>query len=150
MLSAVIHVSLQRHPHLATQRFPLAGELVYYWCVLPGPLVLWKAPLNALTITPDMDRTVSRMGLRGFPRGMDYIFIRPFTCLSEHVPCLSEQRWAGVDVLSRPPTGRDPRGSPSEATHLKSLRGIYGLRLRPLMNHVSSSDDPLFGVVEVG
>ncbi len=60
MLSAVIHVSLQRHPHLATQRFPLAGELVYYWCVLPGPLVLWKAPLNALTPTPDMDRTVSR------------------------------------------------------------------------------------------
>ncbi|KEH29749.1 signal anchor, putative [Medicago truncatula] len=29
-------------------------------CVLPGPLVLGKGPLNALTPTPDMDRTVSR------------------------------------------------------------------------------------------
>ncbi len=47
-------------PHLATQRFPLERELVYYWCVLPGPLVLWKTPLNTLTPTPDMDRTVSR------------------------------------------------------------------------------------------
>jgi len=47
-------------PHLATQRIPLAGELVYQRCVLPGPLVLWKTPLNALTPTPDMDRTVSR------------------------------------------------------------------------------------------
>ncbi len=27
---------------------------------LPGPLVLRKAPLNALAPTPDMDRTVSR------------------------------------------------------------------------------------------
>ena len=25
-----------------------------------GPLVLWKAPLNTLTLIPDMDRTVSR------------------------------------------------------------------------------------------
>jgi hypothetical protein len=47
-------------PHIATQRVPLAGELVYQRCVLPGPLVLWKAPLNALAPTPDMDRTVSR------------------------------------------------------------------------------------------
>ena len=47
-------------PHIATQRVPLAGELVYQRCVLLGPLVLWKAPLNALTPTPDMDRTVSR------------------------------------------------------------------------------------------
>ena len=47
-------------PHLATQRFPLAWELVYQRCVLPGPLVLWKTPLNAPTPTPDMDRTVSR------------------------------------------------------------------------------------------
>ncbi|KAI4996875.1 hypothetical protein ZWY2020_052217 [Hordeum vulgare] len=29
-------------------------------CVLPGPLVLGKGPLNALTPTPNMDRTVSR------------------------------------------------------------------------------------------
>ncbi|KAJ9541811.1 hypothetical protein OSB04_028317 [Centaurea solstitialis] len=29
-------------------------------CVLPGSLVLEKGPLNALTPTPDMDRTVSR------------------------------------------------------------------------------------------
>ncbi|KAK7231583.1 hypothetical protein RIF29_48238 [Crotalaria pallida] len=29
-------------------------------CVLPGPLVLGKGPLNALTPPPDMDRTVSR------------------------------------------------------------------------------------------
>ena len=47
-------------PHLATQRVPLLEELVHQRCVLPGPLVLWKAPLNALPLTPDMDRTVSR------------------------------------------------------------------------------------------
>ena len=56
-------------PHLATQRVPLIEELVrrtwleelvHQRCVLPGPLVLWKAPLNALPLTPDMDRTVSR------------------------------------------------------------------------------------------
>ena len=47
-------------PHIATQRVPLAGELVYQRCVLPGPLVLWKASRNALAPTPDMDRTVSR------------------------------------------------------------------------------------------
>src|SRR5579875_1896077 len=45
---------------MATQRVPLAGELAHQRCVLPGPLVLWKAPLNALALTPDMDRTVSR------------------------------------------------------------------------------------------
>ena len=47
-------------PHLATQRVPLARELVHQRCVLPGPLVLGKDPLNTLTPTPDMDRTVSR------------------------------------------------------------------------------------------
>src|ERR1044072_4695068 len=29
-------------------------------CVLAGPLVIGKGPLNALTPTPDLDRTVSR------------------------------------------------------------------------------------------
>jgi hypothetical protein len=33
---------------------------VYQRYVLPGPLVLGKGPLNALTPTPDIDRTVSR------------------------------------------------------------------------------------------
>jgi len=47
-------------PYLATQRVLLAQKLVYQWCVLPGPLVLWEAPLNALPPAPDMDRTVSR------------------------------------------------------------------------------------------
>ena len=47
-------------PHIATQRVPLARELVHHRCVLPGPLVLGKDPLNTLTPTPDMDRTVSR------------------------------------------------------------------------------------------
>ena len=47
-------------PYVATQRFPLERELVYHRYVLPGPLVLRKAPLNTLTPTPDMDRTVSR------------------------------------------------------------------------------------------
>jgi hypothetical protein len=105
----------ERHPHLATQRFPLAGELVYYRCVLPGPLVLWKAPLNALPPTPDMDRTVSRMyimdpaarsGVADFPlflQGMDYIFIR--SPLWERrsrrvISCLTSQ-----DIVLSPPTG---------------------------------------------
>ena len=47
-------------PHLTTQRLLLAQKLVHQWCVLPGPLVLRKAPFNTLTLTPDMDRTVSR------------------------------------------------------------------------------------------
>ena len=46
--------------HMATQRIPLVEELVDQRCILPGPLVLWKAPLNAPTPTPDMDQTVSR------------------------------------------------------------------------------------------
>ncbi|PWA72435.1 cell wall-associated hydrolase [Artemisia annua] len=41
----------------------LAGEGCAM-CVLPGPLVLGKGPLNALTPTPDMDRTVSRRSER--------------------------------------------------------------------------------------
>ena len=45
---------------MATQRVPLVEELVDQRCILPGPLVLWKAPLNAPTPTPDMDQTVSR------------------------------------------------------------------------------------------
>ena len=47
-------------PCVATQHFPLERELVHHWHILPGPLVLRKAPLNTLTPTPDMDRTVSR------------------------------------------------------------------------------------------
>ncbi len=47
-------------PHVTTQRFLLAQKLVHQWCVLLGPLVLEKAPFNTLTLTPDMDRTVSR------------------------------------------------------------------------------------------
>ena len=45
---------------MATQRIPLVEELVDQRYILPGPLVLWKAPLNAPTPTPDMDQTVSR------------------------------------------------------------------------------------------
>ena len=47
-------------PYVATQRFPLERELADPWYVLPGPLVLRKNPLNTLTPTLDMDRTVSR------------------------------------------------------------------------------------------
>jgi hypothetical protein len=45
---------------VATQHVLLAQELAHQWCVLPGPLVLGKAPFNTLTPAPDMDRTVSR------------------------------------------------------------------------------------------
>ena len=45
---------------MTTQRFLLAQKLVHQRSILPGPLVLRKAPINALTLTPDMDRTVSR------------------------------------------------------------------------------------------
>ena len=47
-------------PNIATQHFPLAQELIHHWFVLLGPLVLKKTPLNTLTPSPDMDRTVSR------------------------------------------------------------------------------------------
>ena len=54
MLSALIP-SAGRKPAV-----PLAGQLAHESCVRPGPLVLGKGPLNALTPAPDMDRTVSR------------------------------------------------------------------------------------------
>lgn len=46
--------------YLATQHFLLEQELVHQRYILPSPLVLWKAPFNVLTLTPDMDQTVSR------------------------------------------------------------------------------------------
>ena len=46
--------------YLATQRFLLEQELVHHRYILPSPLVLWKVPLNVLTLIPDMDQTVSR------------------------------------------------------------------------------------------
>ncbi len=54
MLSAVIHSAL------GYPAFTVGTIQVHQRCVLPGPLVLRKAPLNALAPTPDMDRTVSR------------------------------------------------------------------------------------------
>ena len=47
-------------PNTATQRLPLAGQLVHWRFVRPGPLVLRTTPLNSLARIPDMDRTVSR------------------------------------------------------------------------------------------
>ncbi len=54
MLSAVIHST---HSYPAFTVGTITGT---QRCVLLGPLVLKKAPLNILTPTPDMDRTVSR------------------------------------------------------------------------------------------
>ena len=54
MLSAFI-LSVLSYPAV-----PLARQLVHQRNVLPNPLVLKKNPLNTLTPTPDMDRTVSR------------------------------------------------------------------------------------------
>ncbi len=54
MLSAVI-LSALGYP-----AFTIGIITVHQRCVLPGPLVLRKAPLNILTPTSDMDRTVSR------------------------------------------------------------------------------------------
>ncbi len=54
MLSAVI---LSIHSYPAFTVGTITGTPEY---VLLGPLVLKKAPLNILTPTPDMDRTVSR------------------------------------------------------------------------------------------
>ncbi len=53
MLSAVIHSAL------GYPAFTVGTITGTPGCVLPGPLVLRKAPLNALAPTPDMDRTVS-------------------------------------------------------------------------------------------
>ena len=52
---------------MATQRILLVEELVDQRCILPGPLVLWKAPLNAPTPTPDMDQTVSNYSFYNSP-----------------------------------------------------------------------------------
>ena len=91
MLSVVIP------PHIATQRIPLVEELVYQRCVLPSPLVLRKAPLNALTLTPDMDQTVLRMKILIFLKGMDYIFT-PFKGGRRVMPPLT--RW-GISILCK-------------------------------------------------
>ena len=47
-------------PHMATRHMPLAEQPVHQRCVLTGPLVLGEDSLNALTLTSDMDQTVSR------------------------------------------------------------------------------------------
>ena len=47
-------------PNLATQRLPLAGQLVHQRFVHFGPLVLKAAPLNHPTPVADRDRPVSR------------------------------------------------------------------------------------------
>jgi hypothetical protein len=47
-------------PNVATQRLPLAGQLVHQRFVHFGPLVLKAAPLNHPTPMADRDRTVSR------------------------------------------------------------------------------------------
>ena len=54
MLSAVIPSALS-YPAVR-----LAPQPVHQRCVLPGPLVLGKAPLKSPTPTADRDRTVSR------------------------------------------------------------------------------------------
>ena len=58
---------------MATQRVPLVEELVDQRCILPGPLVLWKAPLNAPTPTPDMDQTVSNYSICGSAMQMETV-----------------------------------------------------------------------------
>ncbi|KAK8965587.1 hypothetical protein KSP40_PGU001053 [Platanthera guangdongensis] len=47
-------------PRRDTQHLLWARYLVHQRCILPGPLVLGKGPLNALTPALNMDRTVSR------------------------------------------------------------------------------------------
>jgi len=47
-------------PNLATQRMPLARQLVHQRFVHPGPCVLGAAPLKSPTPTTDRDRTGSR------------------------------------------------------------------------------------------
>ena len=54
MLSALI---TSEHSYSA---MPLAEQPIHHWVVLPGPLVLGKAPLKSLAPTTDRDRTVSR------------------------------------------------------------------------------------------
>ncbi len=53
MLSAVIRAAL------GYPAFTVGTITGTPGCVPPGPLVLRRAPLNALTPAPDMDRTVS-------------------------------------------------------------------------------------------
>ena len=54
MLSALI---TSEHSYSAML---LAEQPIHHWVVLPGPLVLGKAPLKFLAPTTDRDRTVSR------------------------------------------------------------------------------------------
>ena len=45
---------------MATQRLPLAGQLVHTWSVHRGLLIMAAALLKSLTPTTDRDRTVLR------------------------------------------------------------------------------------------
>ena len=54
MLSALI---TSEHSYSAML---LAEQPIHHWVVLPGPLVLGKAPLKSLAPTTDRDRTVTR------------------------------------------------------------------------------------------
>ena len=54
MLSALIS------SELSYSALQLAPQQIHQRCVLPGPLVLEKGPLNIQTPTTDRDRTVSR------------------------------------------------------------------------------------------
>lgn len=80
-------------PNIATLRLLLEKQQVHHWLVHPGPLVLWICPLNTLTLSPDMDQTVSRMLVPYFRKGMDYASTRLFNNI-------------GVGVLYNPTRGK--------------------------------------------
>ncbi len=52
---------------MATQRLPLAGQLVHQRSVQPGPLVLGPAPLKSPAPAVDRDRQSVTFGVLGTP-----------------------------------------------------------------------------------
>ncbi len=92
--------------YIATQRFLLVQELVHHRCDPSGPLVQCRAPLNALTPIPDMDRTVSR---RSEPSSRTALMdeqsnpwdrLQPQVAMSRHRGAKPLRRYELLEVIS--------------------------------------------------
>ena len=147
MRSAVI-LSILGYPAM-----PLAWQLVHYWYVHPGPLVLRAAPLKFPTPTADRVRTVSR---RSKPSSRTTLIgeqpnpwdiLQPRDVMSRHRGAKRSRRYelSGIISLLSPayllsvdrwPFHSEP---PGHYDRLSSLLGLWALQLGKLMPLHSNS-----------
>ena len=148
MLSAVIPSALS-YPAMR-----LAPQPVHQRCVLPGPLVLGKAPRKSQTPTADRDRTVSRRskpssrttlnGEQPYP----WDLLQPQDVMSRHRGAKRRRRYGLLGVISllspayllsveRWPFHVEP---PDHYDRLSSLLGASALQSGGLMPLHSTAD----------